>query len=355
MSDILAMQRAVWTSARSANEKLVLLAVIDYYSASSQEPWPSVATLCKRASLGRTTVIEALSALERDGIIAVRRDHGRSNHYDLSRVCTALTPVRETDQSATRTSTAPAALETPPPPPVRVTNQSAPRTSPPSEPPPSATRTGPVRLANPKEPKKEPTKEASAVRARAKLVLERADEAERQRPQDWPEVRTIVDAFSRGVGQERKLGELARDSGLRAVVALLAAGYEPSDVAWVAEHVPRQRWWHEGPRSRGLATFSAEVVARALAERECGGGRESDARGEERRLRRNALLSNAEAGRYGAEIRKRALAGTGLKLLADELERLDVDGSLNARDARVRPSSLANCRSLSVTTLKHAR
>lgn len=61
MSDILAMQRAVWTSARSANEKLTLLAIIDYYSASSQEPWPSVATLCKRASLGRTAIIEALA------------------------------------------------------------------------------------------------------------------------------------------------------------------------------------------------------------------------------------------------------------------------------------------------------
>jgi hypothetical protein len=329
VSDILAMQRAVWTSARSANEKLTLLAIIDYYSASSQEPWPSVATLCKRASLGRTTIIEALATLERDGVIAVRRDHGRSNRYDLSRVCTALTPVRETDQSATRTGTALTAVEVPTPAPVRATNQSAPRTSPPSEPPPSATRTGPVRLANPKEPKMEPIKEATAVRVRAKLVLERADEAERQRPQDWPEVRTIVEAFSRGIGQERKLGELARDSGLRAVIALLAAGYEPNDLAWVAEQVPKQRWWREGPRSRGLATFSAEVVARALAEREGGGGRESDARTEERRLRRNALLSNAEAGRYGAEIRRRALAGTGLKLLADELERIDARGELS--------------------------
>ena len=81
---------------------------------------------------------------------------------------------------------------------------------------------------------------------------------------------------------------------------------------------------------------------------------------EERRLRRNALLSNAEAGRYGAEIRRRALAGTGLKLLADELETLDARNRLCTSDKARRvhrdaPVSLANCRPLNLETLKHVR
>ncbi len=104
MSAFLAMQRDVWTSARTANEKLVLLALIDFYSEASREPFPSIATLTARSSLGRTTVLDALAALERDGVLAVRREFGHPNRYDLASVRCARTspcggPVRDADWS----------------------------------------------------------------------------------------------------------------------------------------------------------------------------------------------------------------------------------------------------------------
>jgi len=50
--------------------------------------------------------------------------------------------------------------------------------------------------------------------------------------------------------------------------------------------------------------------------------------GEERRIHRNTLLENAEAGRYGAEIRRAALSEPSLKELADELEQREANGDL---------------------------
>src|SRR6478609_498776 len=199
------MQRAVWRSTRSTTEKIVLLAIIDHYSDRSPEPWPSVPTLAACASLGRTAVLDALSSLERDGIIAVRRVAGRPNRYDLSRVQTTLAasldqqarddhetvePVRLADGSE-------AVESAPSEEPVRDADQFAEQTSPPAGRDRSACRTGPVRLPDPKDPKKHPTKEPTAVRAhvsrpdpamplveRAQLVLRDPRAAAQLRPQD---------------------------------------------------------------------------------------------------------------------------------------------------------------------------
>jgi hypothetical protein len=65
MIDLLGMQRAVWRSARPTTETIVLLAIADFYSDRSAEPWPSVPTLAERCSLGCTAVLEAIAALER--------------------------------------------------------------------------------------------------------------------------------------------------------------------------------------------------------------------------------------------------------------------------------------------------
>lgn len=367
MSDLLGMQRAVWRSGRTTTEKIVLLAIIDYYSESSQQPWPSVPTLSERTSLGRTAVLEAIAGLERDGVLFVRREHGRPNRYDLSRVCVALAPVREADPSATRTTPSVGAetadgAATKPSEPVREANPSATQTSPPGEHDQSARRTAPVRVADPKEPRKEPKMEASRARAgvtarldellalpvaeRARIALASPRDAQRLRPQDWPEVRKIVGAFASAVGRERRLGEFARDSGLRAIVGLLAAGNSVEDVEWVAANVPRQAWWRSDGKTRGLATFSPEVVARALEERDSatrlGLGVSSGARNsEERRLHRNELLTNAEAGRYGAEVQARARSGGSLRALADELERWEARGELRQATARTRDGNVA--------------
>jgi hypothetical protein len=84
---------------------------------------------------------------------------------------------------------------------------------------------------------------------------------------------------------------------------------------------------------RGLATLSVEVVSRALAERTAPSRAISSARnlcasGDDRRIHRNTLLENAEAGRYGAEIRRAARSGVRLRELADELEQREAAGDL---------------------------
>lgn len=362
------MQRAVWRSGRTTTEKIVLLAIIDYYSDSSQQPWPSVPTLSERTSLGRTAVLEAIAGLERDRVLFVRREHGRPNRYDLSRVCVALAPVREADPSATRTTPPSVAgnadgAPAKPPEPVHEANPSATQTGPPGEQDQSASRTSPVRLADPKEPRKEPKMEASRARAgataprdevsalpvaqRARLALASPRDAQRLQPQDWPEVRKIVGEFAGAVGRERRLGEFGRDSGLRAIVGLLAAGNSVEDVEWVAANVPKQAWWRSDGKTRGLATFSPEVVARALEERDTGrriglGASGTAKNSEERRIHRNALLTNAEAGRYGAQVQARARSGGSLRELADELERWEARGELRHISCRTHNGSIAH-------------
>ena len=231
--------------------------------------------------------------------------------------------------------------------PLRLANGSGAPTSPLGARDQSAWRTGPVRLADPKDPKKDPKKEAIVARAepgkliplelpiaeRAKLVLEEPREAQRLRPQHWQETRRIAEAFGRAAGCDRPLSEIARDSGLRAIVVLLAAGYSVTDLEWIAANVPKQAWWRRGDRVRGLGSLSIEVVSRALGERDASPRSVSQARGagngEERRIHRNTLLENAQAGRYGAEIRRAALSGPNLKGLADELEQREADGDLH--------------------------
>src|SRR5690606_7908945 len=161
--DLLGAQRAVFRSSLSAAEKLVLLAMLDHWSRRETEPFPSVPKLEDWTSLGRTTVIEAIKALERGDVLKVKREVGKPNRYDFSGVCPGSLPVRQSDQSATRTR-------------------------PSGEPHPSATRTEPVRQADPKEPRKEPKKEPrGSARTRRPSW--------RKVPEDWqpkPEHRALA-------------------------------------------------------------------------------------------------------------------------------------------------------------------
>jgi Helix-turn-helix domain len=363
VADLLGMQRAVWRSTRSTTEKIVLLAILDFYSDSSPQPWPSVATLAARTSLGRTAVLDALASLEGNGVVAVRRVAGRPNHYDLSRIVAVLTapaaparvnvpgPVRETDGSvespevdAEQEPTA--AVEQP----VRDVDRSATQSSPPPGRDQSASRTGPVRLPDPKDPKKQPKKEATVVRARApaeraealampiaeraRLVLDDPRAAQRLQPQRWSETRKIAETYGGAIGSERPLSEVARDSGLRAILVLLAAEYSVDDLAWVAGNVPKQAWWRSGDRVRGLGSLSIEVVSRALGERD--GPQRTDLRratsnpasAEERRIHRNTLFENAAAGRYGADVKRAAVSGVRVRELVDQLEQAELAGEL---------------------------
>lgn len=183
--DLLGAQRAVFRSSLSAAEKLVLLAMLDHWSRRETEPFPSVPKLEDWTSLGRTTVIEAIKALERGDVLKVKREVGKPNRYDLSGVCPGSLPVRQSDQSATRTR-------------------------PSGEPHPSATRTEPVRQADPKEPRKEPKKEPrGSARTRRPSW--------RKVPEDWqpkPEHRAL--AAELGVNFEDELRKFRRYNFSRA-------------------------------------------------------------------------------------------------------------------------------------------
>lgn len=106
MSDLLAMQRAVWRSKRSTTEKIVLLAILDHFSDSSPEPWPSVARLAEHCGLGRTAVLDALASLEKANVLVVRRMTGCANRVrpvparSSARTRPPNGPVRDADQSA---------------------------------------------------------------------------------------------------------------------------------------------------------------------------------------------------------------------------------------------------------------
>jgi hypothetical protein len=231
-------------------------------------------------------VLDALAAVERDGVIAVRRVAGRPNRCDLSRVTVALAARAEPVCQADRSMSPPrrdvrGEFEAKLAEPVRDADRSGTQTSAPAGRDQSVWRMGPVRLADPKDPKKQPKKEATAVLAldagaldaalalpiaeRAKLVLGSAREAQRLRPQQWSETRQIAEAYGGAVGRARPLSEIARDSGLRAILVLLAAGYSAADVEWAAANGPAQAWWRGGERVRGLGSLSVEVVLRALA------------------------------------------------------------------------------------------
>jgi hypothetical protein len=169
---------------------------------------------------------------------------------------------------------------------------------------------------------------------RAQLVLRDSRVAAQLRPQDWPETKQIAAAYGAATGSQRPLSELGRDSGLRAILELIAAGFAVEDITWLASSVPRESWWRSGERVRGLGSLSVEVASRALGERgapsrpSLAKTRGTGMSDEERRIHRNTLLENASAGWYGPELRRAAMSGAGLKELADELERLDAEGRL---------------------------
>jgi hypothetical protein len=169
---------------------------------------------------------------------------------------------------------------------------------------------------------------------RAQLVLRDPRAAAQLRPQNWPETRQIAAAYGAATGSQRSLSELKRDSGLRAIVELIAAGYAVDDLTWLASSVPREAWWHSGERIRGLGSLTIEVASRALGTRDAPPrpslvkARSSGVSDEERRIHRNTLLENAMAGWYGSEFRRAAQSGKMLRELVDELEQREVQGKL---------------------------
>lgn len=105
-----------------------------------------------------------------------------------------------------------------------------------------------------------------AICARADVAVAHPERAEWLQPQKWPEVVKVATALHEACGLgEVRMSVYGRDSGVRAIVELFAAGYMPSDLVKAARLLPSDPWWSKEGSRRGLASLSAEVVRRVLA------------------------------------------------------------------------------------------
>jgi Helix-turn-helix domain len=356
MIDVLGMQRVVWRSARATTEKIVLLAIADFYSDCSPEPWPSVPTLAERCSLGRTAVLEAIAALERDGVLVVRRVPGRPDRYDLSHVTPVLgrmaTPkVATTHDSGPEHAVARLVMET-----LQWdddANQSATQTSPPDRRDQSVGRTGPVRGRDQSAWR---TRRIQRRIQRRKPLLRMPSPANSSRsncplpsaPSSCSRSRGKPNGCGRSIGKKheesqkrlaRPLVVTARCPKLRAIRACAQSSCcLLLDTQWQTSS--------GSPRTcQSKLGGAVETACAALVACPSKSFREhlpSAMRGRDRSRRHaateavrkegfieNTLLENAEAGRYGAEIRRAALSTPNLKQLADELEQREADGDLH--------------------------
>ncbi len=124
----IALMSAVWPLEIPPTPKFVLIALADS-AWDNGYTYPSIDTLCKRTSFGRTAVIDAVKWLESNGFLRADRDSGRNTRYYV---------LVDANQSASRTSTGNGPVRLPDP------------TSPPAGPDPSARRT--LTQKNRKEP-----------------------------------------------------------------------------------------------------------------------------------------------------------------------------------------------------------
>ena len=93
------------------------------------------------------------------------------------------------------------------------------------------------------------------VATRASLVVDRAELAERLRPEQWSEVRAVAAAFADARGcLTQPLGRYAQDKAVEQTVALYAAGYSQADLVHVVRAIARQPW-AQGKGLGSLLTF----------------------------------------------------------------------------------------------------
>jgi hypothetical protein len=103
-----------------------------------------------------------------------------------------------------------------------------------------------------------------SIRERALAVRDQPALATLTHPERWPEVVGVARAFARASGlPEHGLGEHGIDPGVRAILALYAAGFMQTELESVAEFVPKQAWWRS--KALGLSSLSPEVVRRNLS------------------------------------------------------------------------------------------
>ena len=102
MFDLLGAQRRIFSSSLKPLERLVALAICNFYSHTNPKPFPGVAELSFRTGLDRKAVMRAITGLEVAGALRVDRAHGVSNRYNLAGIMSL--PARARNQSPTDTS-----------------------------------------------------------------------------------------------------------------------------------------------------------------------------------------------------------------------------------------------------------
>jgi hypothetical protein len=135
-------------------------------------------------------------------------------------------------------------------------------------PPPAA----PVEVADQPFVGETPRNPAEAMRmpiaARAAYTERNRHMAEWLTPETWPEVQAVAQAVheANGMRGTARLLPYAKDSGVRAVVALLAAGFEPDELLTAVRGVTKSPWWRaDGGKPRSLGALSVEVIRREQA------------------------------------------------------------------------------------------
>jgi len=115
---VVAARRRIWESSLKSLEKLVMLALLEHWSAST-ETFPSCTRLAGFTGLSERAVKSSLAGIERSGLVRVERSNGRSNRYDLSPLFTsaprAPVQIAKPVQEMPRSSAGDARVKTEPP------------------------------------------------------------------------------------------------------------------------------------------------------------------------------------------------------------------------------------------------
>jgi hypothetical protein len=130
----------------------------------------------------------------------------------------------------------------------------------------------PVKVTEHEQPTKSPRNPGEAaempITERAFYIEQNRHMAEWVTPHLWPEVQAVAQAVhdANGMKGAARLAPYAKDSGVRAVVALFAAGFTLDELLATVRGVTRSKWWRsEDGKPRGLGALSVEVVRREQA------------------------------------------------------------------------------------------
>ncbi|MEO8902616.1 MAG: hypothetical protein ABI488_11470 [Polyangiaceae bacterium] len=103
------------------------------------------------------------------------------------------------------------------------------------------------------------------ITARAKRLKSNPELAATLRPERWPEVLSVAQAFASAAGiPKQPLGQYDGDAGVKALVTLYAAGFTQFELEHVARTVPNQPWWLASGKKLGMSSLSIEVARRNL-------------------------------------------------------------------------------------------